>query len=110
MCVSLTHLYICGNPLERAPNVLLIIASIITSLVEIDGSAVDPAALSRVTNAMILEAASAMRLIQEDIDDERRLESNMMEDGSRDVRQVVVFYFQHFEVVVHGKRALGYCY
>lgn len=44
----------------------------------LDGSDVDRCAKSKVSNSMILEAASAMQLESEEMDDERRLEMEMM--------------------------------
>jgi len=43
----------------------------------LDGTRVDPSAVKRVTHGMILEAASELRALDEDIDDEDRLEHEL---------------------------------
>jgi hypothetical protein len=73
-CSQLKALVLSRNVLARAPNYRLIIASLIPSLTMLDGSLVDPNAQTKVTNGMILEAAASMKLIEEEMDDELRLE------------------------------------
>lgn len=52
----------------------------IPQLETLDGVGVDSNAKNKVSNGMILEAASAMQLEQEELDDERRMEMEMMGD------------------------------
>ena len=53
----------------------------IPHLESLDGENVDANAKKKVSNGMILEAASAMQLEQEELDDERRMEMELMGDG-----------------------------
>eukprot|EP00602_Paraphysomonas_sp_CaronLab_P004364 CAMPEP_0185030398 /NCGR_PEP_ID=MMETSP1103-20130426/17327_1 /TAXON_ID=36769 /ORGANISM="Paraphysomonas bandaiensis, Strain Caron Lab Isolate" /LENGTH=953 /DNA_ID=CAMNT_0027565509 /DNA_START=149 /DNA_END=3013 /DNA_ORIENTATION=- len=79
-CPELNHLVLSGNPIERAPKYSLVIASMIPQLTTLDGVDVDVRAKNKVSNGMILEAASAMLLEQEELDDERRMEMAIMGD------------------------------
>ena len=77
-CPLLRRLDLSRNPITRAPHYRVVMASLITSLEELDGSAVDPNAASNVSNVMVLEAASAMHMVSEEMDDERRFEMSIM--------------------------------
>lgn len=65
--------------MERAPRYRLVIAALIPQLRFLDGEKVTPDAKNKVSNGMILEAASAMQLELEEMDDERRLEMSIMD-------------------------------
>ena len=77
-CPLLRRLDLSRNPITRAPHYRMVMASLISSLEELDGSAVDPNASSNVSNVMVLEAASAMHMVSEEMDDERRFEMSIM--------------------------------
>ena len=80
-CAKLRSIFLSRNPIEKAPNYRLIFASLIPSLEKLDGLPVDHQAQAKVSNGMILEAVALMKMIEEDIDDELRLESTiLMED------------------------------
>ena len=68
------QLFLSRNPLCKARNYRLIIASIIGTLTMLDGKPVDPEASKKVNNGMILESAAELRILEEDLDDELRLE------------------------------------
>lgn len=79
-CPKLKSLFLSRNPIARAPNYRIIISSLISSLEMLDGTPVDhQSSRSRVTNGMILEAAGAMREMEEDLEDEARLEGLILE-------------------------------
>lgn len=80
-CPSLHHLILTGNSIERAPKYRLVVAAMIPQLLSLDEDSVDDNAKGKVSNGMILEAASAMQLEQEELDDEKRMEMEMMGDG-----------------------------
>ena len=77
-CLSLRAVSLTRNPLARARNYRLIVASLIPGLQMLDGTPVDPQAGKKVTNGMILESAAEMKMVEEDLDDEQRLENEMM--------------------------------
>ena len=78
-CPKLSALFLGRNPIEKMPNYRLVIASLIPSLEKLDGCPVDAAAQRKVSNGMVLEAAMAMHLADEALDDERRMEGDMVE-------------------------------
>lgn len=73
-CSNLRSLFLTRNPIAKAPNYRLIIASMISTLCKLDGLPVDANASSKVSTGMLLEAASAMHIVEEEIDDEKRME------------------------------------
>lgn len=81
-CSQLKELHLEGNPVEKATYYRLIIASSISNLSILDGQPVDPKAASKVTNAMILEAAASMKLVEEEMADELRLEMDCILDAN----------------------------
>lgn len=78
-CPNLRSLTLLNNPICQAPEYRLVIASLISTLVTLDGLAVDPLAAQKVTSVMVLNAASAMSIVSEEMDDERRLEMSIMQ-------------------------------
>ncbi|KAJ1437271.1 hypothetical protein B484DRAFT_238724 [Ochromonadaceae sp. CCMP2298] len=76
--LQLRALFLARNPLCRARNYRLILASLVPGIEMLDGSPVDAAAAKRVTNGMILESAAELRMAEEDADDELRLESEIV--------------------------------
>lgn len=62
-CPSLHSLDLSRNPIERAPNYRAVICALIPNLAILDGTPVDPSIRSKVTNAMILDASSAIKMI-----------------------------------------------
>eukprot|EP00604_Paraphysomonas_vestita_P000432 CAMPEP_0174825864 /NCGR_PEP_ID=MMETSP1107-20130205/43194_1 /TAXON_ID=36770 /ORGANISM="Paraphysomonas vestita, Strain GFlagA" /LENGTH=1028 /DNA_ID=CAMNT_0016057917 /DNA_START=530 /DNA_END=3616 /DNA_ORIENTATION=- len=79
-CTNLKSLTLSYNPLSRAPKYRLIIAAMIPQLEILDLLPVDQNAKTKVSNGMILEAASVMQLEQEELDDERRMEMAILGD------------------------------
>ncbi len=85
-CPKLKSLFLSRNPIAKAPNYRIIMSSLIPSLEMLDGSPVDHvSSKARVTNGMILDAASAMRLVEEEIDDEMRLEEDILQATASNV-------------------------
>mmetsp|Transcript_30517 Transcript_30517/g.41989 ORF Transcript_30517/g.41989 Transcript_30517/m.41989 type:complete len:1121 (-) Transcript_30517:165-3527(-) len=78
-CLRLRSLFLSRNPLERAPNYRKIISSMINNLDLLDGKKLDRTT-NNVSNAMILEAASSMQLLEEEMEDENRLEACILGD------------------------------
>ena len=78
-CPKLKSLFLCRNPITNAPRYRLLLASLIPSLSMLDGLPVDHDAQMKISNSMILEAAYAMNLYNEDNDDEKRLEMMMFD-------------------------------
>lgn len=78
-CPKLTTLTLRGNPISRTPNYAKVVATLIPTLTKLDGVAVCTLAASRASNSMILEAASHIRLMEEEMEDERRMEMEMFE-------------------------------
>jgi len=78
-CPKLRSLFLSRNPIEKAPRYRLLISSLIPGISMLDGLPVDPDAQSKISNGMILEAAHAMNLQDEENDDEQRLEMMMFE-------------------------------
>lgn len=79
-CTNLRALFLSRNPLCKSRNYRLIVASLIPGLQMLDGSPVDPSASKKVTNGMILECAAELRTAEEDLDDEMRLENDILGD------------------------------
>ena len=100
-CPKLSALFLGRNPIERAPNYRLVIASLIPSLERLDGSPIDAAAQRKVSHGMVLEAAFAMHQADEALDDERRIEGDLLEpnaavrDGASQGRAEVSAGMQH---------------
>lgn len=84
-CTNLRSLFLGRNPIEKAPNFRLVVAFLIPAIEKLDGAPVDAAARSKVSNAMVLEAAVAMRLADEDLDDERRLDQDLADGAAASV-------------------------
>ena len=80
-CLKLRSLFLSRNPFEKVPNYRKITASLIPNLELLDGKKLDAAGDSKISNAMILEAASSIRLMEEEMDDELRLEACIMNDA-----------------------------
>jgi hypothetical protein len=79
-CPMLKSLFLSRNPVEKSPKYRLVISSLITGLEKLDGVPVDRGAASKVTNSMLLEAADALKLAEEEADDEERLMMDMQLD------------------------------
>ena len=84
-CPNLTSLKLVLNPICRTPDYRLIIASLISTLCILDDSAVDSMAFEKVSSAMVSEAASAVSVIREEIEDERRLKLSRLQKGKGEV-------------------------
>ena len=76
-CPNLRSLFLGRNPIVKAPNFRLVVAFLIPAIEKLDGAPVDAAARTKVSNAMVVEATVAMRLADEDLDDERRLDQDL---------------------------------
>ena len=81
-CPSLRSLFLSRNPIEKAPRYRLLIASLIPCISMLDGLPVDHDAQAKISNGMILEAAYAMSLQNEENDDEKRLEMMMFDNDT----------------------------
>lgn len=79
-CPNLKSLFLSRNPVEKSPQYRLVISSLITGLEKLDGVPVDRSKAARVTNSMLLEAADALKLAEEEADDEERLMMDMQMD------------------------------
>ena len=81
-CPNLVSLRLISNPICRMPEYRLIIASLINTLSTLDDLVVDSMAFEKVSSIMIMEAASAIRLIRDEIEGERRLQlSTLQHEG-----------------------------
>ena len=78
-CPQLRHLYLHQNPIDKAPNYQLVVPAILTQLTHLDGKRVDRETIRLVSHSMILEAASALTLISEEMEEERRLEMSIFD-------------------------------
>ena len=78
-CPKLRSLFLTRNPVCRARSYRSVVASLIPTLDMLDGSPVDAAAAKKVTNGMILEAAAELRVVEEELDDELRLENEILD-------------------------------
>jgi hypothetical protein len=83
-CPKLKSLFLARNPIEKAPNYRLIVASLIPSLDKLDGLPVDAAAQKKVSNGMVLEAAFALHMADEELDDERRFEQGLLASAAHE--------------------------
>jgi len=83
-CPKLKSLFLARNPIEKAPNYRLIVASLIPSLEKLDGLPVDAAAQKKVSNGMVLEAAFALHMADEELDDERRFEQGLVASAAHE--------------------------
>ena len=81
-CLKLRSLFLTRNPFEKVPNYRKIVSTMIPNLEFLDGKKVENVVDSKVSNAMILEAASSIRLMEEELDDEMRLEAYIINDTS----------------------------
>lgn len=78
-CPNLTNLCLTKNPIERAPMYRVVIISLIPALRVLDEAVVEERMRGKASHGMILEAAAAMSLAREEMDDELRLESDIVE-------------------------------
>lgn len=76
-CPKLKTLNLSRNPINGVINYQLIMAALIPNIEVLDNNPVDPLAQSKVSNGMILEAASLLRVMEEELNDERRLEEEL---------------------------------
>eukprot|EP01034_Spumella_vulgaris_P024613 gene24613-30981_t len=66
-CLSLKALFLSRNPIARVPNYRIIISAMLSTVEMLDGTPVShQTCKSQVTNGMILEAASAMRVMEQE--------------------------------------------
>lgn len=78
-CPNFTKLCLTKNPIERAPRYRAVVVGLIPALRVLDGTAVEEGLRGKVSYGMILEAAAAMSLAREEMDDEQRLELDIVE-------------------------------
>lgn len=79
-CSALKSLSLIRNPITKATHYRLVIASLIPTLIKLDGLPIDSDAAVKVSNGMILEAAESLRICDDYMDDEKRLELTLLED------------------------------
>eukprot|EP01035_Chromulina_nebulosa_P021468 gene21468-27806_t len=75
-CSNLNSLSLARNPITKAPNYRLVIASLIITLTKLDGIPVDPLANQKVSNSMILQVSLTMQKYLENNRKDDVLESN----------------------------------
>jgi hypothetical protein len=82
-CPKLRSLSLAKNPITKIPQYNLIVTSLLPKLELLDGSPVDRRAASKVTNSMIMEAASMFNMVAgEEKEDELRMEGFLMDGDS----------------------------
>jgi hypothetical protein len=72
--MELRRLTLFQNPIERAPNYKLVVPALLPQLTHLDGRGIDKVTVAKVSNSMILEAACALSLLEEELEDEQRFE------------------------------------
>jgi hypothetical protein len=78
----LQHLSLKGNLIAQIPNYSAIIAFLLPRIRSIDGKSIDNEATKKVSNGMILEAASLMSVMNEELEDEKRVEESIFLDST----------------------------
>ena len=94
-----------GTPWEKSPQYRLVISSLITGLEKLDGAPVDRNKAARVTNSMLLEAADALKLAEEEADDEERLMMDMQMDLEAEIGGSIGIEARQQQVQVQSEAA-----
>ena len=81
-CPQLKQLFLGRNPITRAENYRLVMAYLIPQLDRLDGTPVNKAEAAKVTNNMVLETASELRELQEELEEEERTLNSLQNTGS----------------------------
>ena len=78
-CPALRHLYLHQNPIDKAPSYHVIIPALLPQITHLDGKKIDLTAVKTVSNSMILEAASVLTQLSEEMEEERRFEMSIFD-------------------------------
>lgn len=79
-CPNLTNICLSRNPIDRIPQYSTVVPYMIPSLKILDNSPINKAIVSKATNALYVEAMNALKLVEEELDDEDRLENEIYQD------------------------------
>ena len=84
-CARLRSLHLSRNPIEKAPKYRIVIGSLLPQLKSLDGVPLATDGTARdATDGQILEASTYMRLQEEELDDEMRMEMLMLDMNDPD--------------------------
>ena len=78
-CDRLKRLYLSRNPIESAPHYRLVIPHFLPGLQSLDGTPINSSAAKRVNDGMLEEAQAYVRMQAEDLEDQARLELEMVD-------------------------------
>ena len=81
-CHNLKALFMTRNPFERVSHYRMVVAYLIPTLEMLDGSPVDHNLAKKVSNGLLEEISSQLKIIQEEIDEESRLENDIYFNNS----------------------------
>ena len=76
-CPSLRSLFLSRNPIERVAQYRGVVAYMIPSLEMLDGTPVDANTSAKITQSTLLDVTTTLSLIEEEMDDEDRLEQEI---------------------------------
>ena len=81
-CPKLKSVSFARNPINKAPRYRLVVSSLLPKVDLLDGSPVDHEAANKITNGMILEAASVLSQANDEMEDEMRMEASIMDSST----------------------------
>lgn len=81
-CTNLRSLFLSRNPIERVSKYRVVVSYIIPSLEMLDGFPVDPQLVKKFSSTIIEEATNELKLIEEEIAEEGRIENEIAYDAN----------------------------
>jgi hypothetical protein len=76
-CPALRSVFLSRNPVERISKYRAIVSYFIPGLEMLDGAPIDPNLVKKITASVLEEQTAALKLIQEELDEEDRMESDI---------------------------------
>lgn len=102
-CTKLTMLTLDRNPITKSPNYHSVISTLIPTLTLLDGHAVQSTGTTpQASYSMILDAVSSMKLMEEELEDERRMEMEIMGLDDTEDRTQGIYGFHSGSMVSAG--------
>eukprot|EP01039_Chlorochromonas_danica_P001610 gene1610-1758_t len=79
-CPRLRSLFLTRNPVDKAPSYRAIVSYLMPGLEMLDGTPLDTSLGHKVNHGMLLEASAALKIMEEEKEDEDRFESELFEE------------------------------
>jgi hypothetical protein len=83
-CPNLRSLFLSRNPIEKAHQYRAVVAYLIPSVEMLDGSPIDTNAALKVTASTLTDFTAALSVIEDEMDDEDRLENEIFASLNKD--------------------------